>query len=329
MQYNKKLDRFSKFNIHTIDNIKLWLKLNNYKNEVISKEYVNSDKKLIFTCEDCGNPYEVSFKHFRNTNQTRCKKCSRRLATEKDRFNLDYIRDYFESNGLTLIEDNYIGVKQRLTAVDHKGYKIKVSYNSLKVGGGVEIFSKSNPYTVFNIHKYCILNKLNCELVSKTYSNSRDKLIFKCECGENFETTLNDFLHQNKNRCDCCSKKQSKLSYNTEIYLKSKELDYQYEYRINECRNKRALPFDFVIFNKDNTIKLLLELDGIQHFKPTTFNGIDYNIALNNYEYTKQNDLLKNEYCKNNNIPLLRIPYWEFDNDNYINILNNNLYTQI
>jgi DNA-directed RNA polymerase subunit RPC12/RpoP len=329
LQYNKILDRFSKFNIHTINNIKLWLKLNNYKNELLSKEYINSDKKLTFTCEDCGEPYEVTFKHFRNANQIKCKKCNRKLATEKDKFSLDYTKEYFKSKGLTLVEDSYTGVKQRLTAVDSEGYKIKVSYNSLKASGGVELFSKANPYTIFNIHKYIILNKLGCELLSKAYSDSRDKLIFKCECGEKFETTLNAFLHQDKNRCDYCSKKQSKLSYSTELYLKCKGLDYQYEYKIDECRNKRPLPFDFAIFNKDNSIKLLLELDGIQHFKPTAFNGADYNIALNNYEYTKQNDFLKDEYCNNNNIKLLRIPYWEFKNDNYINILNNNIYTQI
>ena len=28
----------------------------------------------------------------------------------------------------------------------------------------------------------------------------------------------------------------------------------------------------------------------------------------------KRNDNIKTEYCKNNNIKLIRIPYWEFDN---------------
>ena len=28
----------------------------------------------------------------------------------------------------------------------------------------------------------------------------------------------------------------------------------------------------------------------------------------------EKRDGIKNNYCKNNNIPLLRIPYWEFNN---------------
>lgn len=36
----------------------------------------------------------------------------------------------------------------------------------------------------------------------------------------------------------------------------------------------------------------------------------------------KKNDLIKNEYCEINKINLTRIPYYEFENGNYINILN-------
>ena len=32
---------------------------------------------------------------------------------------------------------------------------------------------------------------------------------------------------------------------------------------------------------------------------------------------TQLHDKIKNEYCKNNNIPLIRIPYWERDDMEY------------
>lgn len=47
----------------------------------------------------------------------------------------------------------------------------------------------------------------------------------------------------------------------------------------------------------------------MQHFK-----AIDYfggNEALND---TKYRDNVKNNYCKQNNIKLIRIPYWDFSN---------------
>ena len=32
------------------------------------------------------------------------------------------------------------------------------------------------------------------------------------------------------------------------------------------------------------------------------------------------------DYCKKNNIQLIRIPYWEFNDEGYINILNKEIY---
>jgi len=44
---------------------------------------------------------------------------------------------------------------------------------------------------------------------------------------------------------------------------------------------------------------------------------------MNNFLKTQKHDNIKNNYCISNNIPLLRIPYWEKDNikdilDNYL-----------
>ena len=48
---------------------------------------------------------------------------------------------------------------------------------------------------------------------------------------------------------------------------------------------------------------MLIEVDGPLHYKT----GIDKN--------RQKYDRTKNLYCETNGIPLLRIPYWEFDED--------------
>ena len=48
--------------------------------------------------------------------------------------------------------------------------------------------------------------------------------------------------------------------------------------------------------------------DGEQHFKPMRIFG-----GENGFKETKKRDGIKDTYCKKNNIPLLRIPYWEKD----------------
>ncbi len=81
---------------------------------------------------------------------------------------------------------------------------------------------------------------------------------------------------------------------------------FQKEYSFSDCKSKnnRVLRFDFAIFDKDNKLIKLIEFDGEQHFKPIKyFGGEDY------FEYIKENDTIKNNYCINNNIELLRIPY--------------------
>ena len=57
-----------------------------------------------------------------------------------------------------------------------------------------------------------------------------------------------------------------------------------------------AARFDFYVNNT-----YCIEFDGIQHFYPTRGQQV--------LEETKKRDLIKNEWCKNHNIPLIRIPY--------------------
>ena len=68
------------------------------------------------------------------------------------------------------------------------------------------------------------------------------------------------------------------------------------------------LRFDFAIFD-NNKLILLIEYDGEQHFK--WLKGWQ---TKEEFEKLQYHDQLKNTYCKNNNIPLLRIPYYDFDN---------------
>jgi len=53
-----------------------------------------------------------------------------------------------------------------------------------------------------------------------------------------------------------------------------------------------------------------IEYDGIQHFKIDS----GWNGTKERFQKQKNNDRIKNEYCKKNNIPLIRIPYTHYDN---------------
>lgn len=42
---------------------------------------------------------------------------------------------------------------------------------------------------------------------------------------------------------------------------------------------------------------------------------VKFDCGHDNFSYVKENDEIKNNYCKNKKIPLLRIPYWWIRND--------------
>ena len=53
----------------------------------------------------------------------------------------------------------------------------------------------------------------------------------------------------------------------------------------------------------------LIEYDGLQHFQPCE-NFVDEE----QFQKGQKRDFYKNQWCKDNNIPLIRIPYTHYDN---------------
>lgn len=47
-----------------------------------------------------------------------------------------------------------------------------------------------------------------------------------------------------------------------ENYLRELNINFQREYRFEQCRDKKPLPFDFCIFDKQNNLKFLIEING-------------------------------------------------------------------
>ena len=106
----------------------------------------------------------------------------------------------------------------------------------------------------------------------------------------------------NNYRCPYCN--NSKGEKRVLEILNKLNIDCIPQYRFKDCKFKNTLPFDFYL----PKYNICIEFDGEQHYKiKECFGGLDEFINI------KIRDTIKNEYCKNNNIKLIRIPYWEFD----------------
>ena len=99
----------------------------------------------------------------------------------------------------------------------------------------------------------------------------------------------------------------------TQKWLDNYNISYVKEYKFQDCIHKRQLRFDFYVEWNKNII--LIEVDGMQHYYLSTWTTED------KLKQTKENDEIKNNYCKEHGYILVRIPYWLYRTSTYENIL--------
>lgn len=139
------------------------------------------------------------------------------------------------------------------------------------------------------------------------YKNSGTHIKCKClKCNHEWSAIPSNLIKGTG--CPNCS--ISKGEYKISNCLDTLDVKYEIQKRFDDCKYKRLLPFDFYL----SDYNLCIEYDGEQHFHPVAFGGISIEEAKKNYEETTIKDAIKNQYCKDNDIKLLRIPYTEFKN---------------
>jgi len=137
------------------------------------------------------------------------------------------------------------------------------------------------------------------------YINNKTKTRMKhLECGHEWDVRPDQFL--SGSRCRLCSK--SKGNKRIVDYLTKKDINFIAEFRIDKCRNKRALPFDCAVFDKYKKLKFIVEFNGEQHYKVKERFG-----GKKELNERKKNDRIKEQYCKDNDIDLVVISYTELN----------------
>lgn len=128
-------------------------------------------------------------------------------------------------------------------------------------------------------------------------------------CGHEFKIKPENLLL--RNRCPECDKNLSVGAKTIETYLKKHKIPFKKEKSFSELKDKYVLRFDFDIFMPNKIDRFcLIEFDGIQHFSTEKgFFGSSINQSQESLEYIQRHDLLKDNFCKKNNINLLRIRY--------------------
>ena len=89
--------------------------------------------------------------------------------------------------------------------------------------------------------------------------------------------------------------------------MKEKNIKFTPQKTFQTLRNIKLLKCDFYL----EDFNLLIEYDGEYHYKPVR--GSTPENKQKNLEAQQRRDKIKDEWARKNNIPLLRIPYWDYD----------------
>ena len=134
------------------------------------------------------------------------------------------------------------------------------------------------------------------------YTNSRTKIRIMCPIhGAFLQMPTN---HLNGAGCPSCSESQGERKI--AIILNGYGIKYEKEKKFNQCRNVRNMRFDFYI----PALNTCIEYDGVLHYYPFKYFG-----GTRTLERIKKTDAIKNSFCLNNNIKLIRISYERSDTE--------------
>lgn len=268
-------------------------------------DYCNSSEKCEVECPNGHRNHQYPYDIFSGHG---CKKCVSKINGEKYRKPYRELVSYVEKYGYKLItsEEDYVNTGTNLELICNKNHKYPVTFDNFRKGARCpECFNQKrgkSSIVPYSIRKEAV-ESFGYSFVTKEsdYVNASQTIILKCDKGHEYETCMHSFV--NGHRCLICN--ESKGERKIRVFLELNNIKYIQQHRFKECRSKRRLAFDFYI----PSFNALIEYDGKHHYEIIdAWGGVDEFINV------KIRDTIKNIYAKEQDINLIRIPYWEFDN---------------
>lgn len=285
----------------TIDDVRKYVNENS-ESILISTEYITSKTKLEFRCK-CGKAFKQTYQGFMRGKYKSCVSCANIKANDSSKLKLDQLKIIAkELSNSELLDSDYKNNQSKLNFRCSCGEEFKTSWME---------FSSRNKRTCnkcsgmdrqdYDSVKKYIESNSNSKLVSKEYKTLHTKLEIECECGEIYLATFREFRDRLKRKCKKCRGGYSNNELFVKEILNKHNIRYKEQFTMEGCVNEKQLPFDFYLPDYN----VLIEVDGEQHFRPYRFED-----TINNFADRIYNDCIKNSYCEDNNIHLIRIPYY-------------------
>lgn len=251
-----------------------------------------SKRKIKIICPEHGIFIQDRHNHLKGNG---CSKCSNLYNCDTTEFIEKAKRYHGDKYDYSLVEYKNATIKIKIICLEHGIFK-QTPNNHLngqgcqKCANNFKLTTEEFIIEAKNTHG----DKYDYSLVK--YINSFTPVIIICPIHGKFKQKPK--LHKNGGKCPYCN--ASKGEEEISEYLDLFKIKYKRQYKFNDCKYKRQLPFDFYL-PKQN---LCIEFDGRQHFEPVKDFGGD-----EEFKKIKIRDKIKNEYCEKNKINILRIKY--------------------
>lgn len=270
-------------------------KHNDYYDYSLS-EYIGTSKKIKIICPEHGIFEQRADNHM---NGQRCIYCSNKkwstskfikLSNEIHNKKYDY----------SLSEYKNAHTKIKIICSTH-GIFEQIPWNHLNKAGcpycsenrtNLEIFKSKSNWKHNNFYNYSLITE---------YISSETKVEIICPKHGIFEQSLRN--HQHGQGCPICT--ESKGEKIIRLLFELNRINFIQYKKFKSDKYKTTFEFDFYL--QDHNI--LIEYDGIQHFESVEYFGGEDSLTK-----CQIRDGIKNKYCKENDIKLIRIRYDEIDN---------------
>lgn len=280
-------------------------------NILLTSRYINSQHKVKCKCRIDGHIWDAFPENLLKGHG--CPECSRkRVSYINTKTHDNFIADVKRLSPTISILSKYNGssskVKCKCNICNNEWST--VATNLINGKGCPSCGLKRRISAITKSHEEFVsqMRKINPDIaIIGDYVNTSVPIKCRCKIDNNiWDATPANLLRGTA--CPACQNSHGEKAVSD--VLNDLGIKYVTQYRFVDCKKIRTLPFDFYLPDFSTCI----EYDGQQHYRPVTFGGCTIEQAIDAHARTKENDHIKNQYCQNNNINLIRIKYSDINN---------------
>ena len=256
--------------------------------EVLDDVYTNSKIKLFCRCLKCGRTYKINWNFIQQ--RVKCAYC-----VGNKNLTIEFVRAAFAKEGYILLTKVYKNSAQKLEYICPEGHKHSIRWDDWKRGQRCPYRAGNVRHTIEFVR--AAFAKEGYILLTKIYKNAHQKLEYICPRGHRHSTTWASWNSKRKCRCPFCKDSHvSKWEKTIRKFLDSLHVSY--------------MPNDKTqLTNPKTDHSLELDMWFPQLNKAIECNGVYW------HKKKKQNDKIKKQLCKDQNIDLLVITDEEWNKD--------------